>query len=324
MQQNNNSVNIWELVQKFISENTTVTITVPFLVVAALAYGYKASSNSTPQPREAPVVAPSSPPSVVNGRDVNINTAGPGGVINNNVTNTNTNTNNVNHNHPLLPPTSPMQSPVPPSSGYPNTSTKQTKPQEPKQQIQSKATQPQPKAVAAEQKEQPQPKPQVTQPADDEVVAVRPPQAPTQTCNISVVYDPKDTYVNLRSSPNGQVLQKIPNGNKVNIDSSRKDGDWSFVNLGGSISGYVKNNLLRNSSTHHIFDRNDTFANLRSAPNGTVLHKVNNGTPVTILPNTESNDWVQVRLNTGNQAIGYMSLSRIANPSCNGDGTFAA
>jgi len=121
----------------------------------------------------------------------------------------------------------------------------------------------------------------------------------------------------LRSSPNGQILQKIPNGTKAYVDSSRANGDWSFASAKTSSPGYIKSNLLRQDTTYYVFDPQDTFVNLRSAPNGQILRKVNNGTPVTILPNTEANGWVKVRLNIDNQPEGYMFSSRISAPNCN-------
>lgn len=110
MQPNNNSVNIWEQVQKFISENTAVTITIPLAVIVTLFCGYTAFSNSKPQSTSVPTVtptlggqpAPSLPPSVnknVSGVNIEGGISGQVGDINNSPNNS-TNTNSNNNNSP--------------------------------------------------------------------------------------------------------------------------------------------------------------------------------------------------------------------------------
>lgn len=141
---------------------------------------------------------------------------------------------------------------------------------------------------------------------------------PRGECSAYVVFDRNDTYANLRSSPNGQVLQKIPNGAKASF--IRQTGDWILASFDGYLAesgpGYIKSNLLRTDNTYTVLDTQDTYVNLRSSPNGKVLRKVTNGTPITIIPNTEANGWVRVQLEIDNQPIGYMSSDRIAAPSC--------
>lgn len=194
-----------------------------------------------------------------------------------------------------------------------NSSTEQTESQKTGRQKQPKDTQQPPNSTETA------PSPPVTQTPESEPPKAPEKKAETSSCNVFVVYDPKDGYANFRSSPNnGQILAKINNGNIVNVELNQEVGNWSKVNFGSS-SGYMKSNLLRKSTTHYVFDKNDTFANLRSTPSkddGAVVERVKNGTPLTIISNTESDGWVQVSFNTDDQAVGYMSRARIADPSC--------
>jgi hypothetical protein len=73
---------------------------------------------------------------------------------------------------------------------------------------------------------------------------------PSPTGNIAVqqtastcmkVFDPKDTYVNLRHTPNGRLLARLKNGTTVTV--KKRSGGWSLVET-GRLSGYVFTQLL--------------------------------------------------------------------------------
>jgi hypothetical protein len=64
-------------------------------------------------------------------------------------------------------------------------------------------------------------------------------QQPASTC--TKVFDPKDTYVNLRQTPNGRVLARLKNGTTVTV--KKRSGGWSQVET-GRLSGYVFTQLL--------------------------------------------------------------------------------
>lgn len=143
------------------------------------------------------------------------------------------------------------------------------------------------------------------------------------SCTVNVVFDRNDTSVNVRSSPNGTILAKIPNGTQAIVDNSRSTRDWSFAQFVGDgyigeTSGYIKNSLISFNTSNFVFDGQDTFVNLRTAPNGRVLRKVTNGTPIDILSNAPVNGWVKVRLLIGDKTVGYMSRERISSAVCPG------
>jgi uncharacterized protein YgiM (DUF1202 family) len=202
-------------------------------------------------------------------------------------------------------------------------STEQPKSNKPKSQEQTKSNKPksqeQPKSNKPKSQEQPKDT-QQSSTFNDTSSSTSPevPEVKTEACNVFVVYDPGDSFVHLRKTANnGEVIQKVNNGTKVHIDNSQASGDWRHVILENSTSGYMKSNLLKQINTHYVFDKNDTYANLRSAPdkNADILRPVQNATPVKILTRVESGKWLEVRLNT-DQKVGFISSERIADPSC--------
>lgn len=156
------------------------------------------------------------------------------------------------------------------------------------------------------------------------IASVIPSKAIANECNIFVVFDPQDTYVNLRQTPNGKVVERINNGQKMGVSFADSSPEWSYVNstAAQNRSGYMKSSLLWYGTTHYAIDSQDTFVNLRSSPNGQIIRRVVNGTPLTILPEKAVNGWVKIRLNIGDRATGYMSRNLIANPTCKPDGTY--
>ncbi len=143
-----------------------------------------------------------------------------------------------------------------------------------------------------------------------------------QSCNVFVVRDPNDTYVNVRTSPNGNIIRGIPNGSKTSIIGEQQG--WykvSFDSRFDSITGFMKKELLWRSTRRYAMDLKDTYVNLRESPNGRVIRQVRNGTPLTVLEGNR-NQWLTVRLEDGSGAVGYMYASMVADPSCNPDGSF--
>ncbi len=57
------------------------------------------------------------------------------------------------------------------------------------------------------------------------------------------VVDPKDTRVNLRRSPNGPIIQALPNATLVMLLAPQ--GNWSKVRLENGQDGYVFSKFLR-------------------------------------------------------------------------------
>jgi len=143
-----------------------------------------------------------------------------------------------------------------------------------------------------------------------------------QQCNIYVIYDPNDTYVNVRTAPNGNVIQGIPNGSKTSVIGEQSG--WYKVNFDSrfdSITGFMKKELLWRSMKLYAMDLEDTYVNLRESPNGSVIRQVRNGTPLTFIEGNR-NQWLKVRLEDGSGTVGYMYAPLVADPSCNSDGSF--
>lgn len=142
-----------------------------------------------------------------------------------------------------------------------------------------------------------------------------------KACDGYIVYDRNDTYVNVKKSPNGQIIQQIPNGTEISV-LEEKNG-WYYINSGTGakqVKGYMKQELLWLSSSCRAFDDQDTYVNLRdqASMNSRVIRRVNNGTPVTCLNEIPNNPktWVKVRVEDGTGKVGYMYGTKVGYPSC--------
>ncbi|MCU0518141.1 MAG: SH3 domain-containing protein [Oscillatoria sp. Prado101] len=128
------------------------------------------------------------------------------------------------------------------------------------------------------------------------------------------VFDPKDTYANLRSTPNGQVVARLDNGITVSVKGNA--GEWSKVEYSaGRVSGYIYTSLLTSctGTCMVVADPNDTYVNLRSTPNGSVVARLNNGTRVYVYGRSNEWSWVEHEWDRGGMDSGYM-FSRFLAP----------
>jgi hypothetical protein len=140
-------------------------------------------------------------------------------------------------------------------------------------------------------------------------------------CGVLVAYDPNDTSVNLRDRPNGDVMDRLPNLTAL----SSQDGlayidpdEWNLVavrrtnGLGSTgQAGYIWHELLRRTY-YQVEDTQDTYANLRQSPDGSILDTVPNGTEVRFMG--EVGVWTQVELASGQ--TGYVATALLAEPRC--------
>ncbi|WP_017717598.1 SH3 domain-containing protein [Kamptonema formosum] len=104
------------------------------------------------------------------------------------------------------------------------------------------------------------------------------------------VYDAKDTYVNLRETPNGRVMMPLNNGSTVRVYG--RAGGWSWVQYPAArTGGYVYSQLLVpcTGTCMVVADPNDTYVNMRQTPNGRVVAQISNGTRVYVY--AQSGDW---------------------------------
>jgi uncharacterized protein YgiM (DUF1202 family) len=143
----------------------------------------------------------------------------------------------------------------------------------------------------------------------------------SEYCGVYVVYDPNDTYVNVRTYPNGRIIRGIPNGAKTGVMGER--AGWYLVSFDArfdEIQGYMKKELLWPSTSCYAVDIEDTYVNLRERPSiySRVIRQVNNGTPITCLNGIPDNPhtWVKVRVEDGTGRVGYMYGTKIGHPSC--------
>ena len=132
-------------------------------------------------------------------------------------------------------------------------------------------------------------------------------------CFVLVVFDPNDSSVNLRSSPNGEVVKTLPNLTSVSMEVGPAfiDSSWTSIQLSEQEKGYVFSDFLYRQ-IYTILDPNDSSANLRNRPNGSVIEAIPNGTEVEF--RGSSNGWTKVKLKTGQEGYIYSALLR--EPEC--------
>lgn len=128
------------------------------------------------------------------------------------------------------------------------------------------------------------------------------------------VFDAKDTYVNLRSTPNGRVMMRLDNGSTVSVYG--RTGGWSRVQYPAArTAGYVYSQLLVpcTGTCMIVADPSDTYVNLRSTPNGRVVTRLSNGTRVYVYGRSGNWSWVEHEWDRVRTDSGYM-FSRLLAP----------
>jgi hypothetical protein len=58
-----------------------------------------------------------------------------------------------------------------------------------------------------------------------------------QQCNTFVIYDPNDTFVNVRTAPNGNVIRGIPNGSKTSVTGEQEG--WYKVGFDARLTAHI-------------------------------------------------------------------------------------
>ncbi|MEO1147304.1 MAG: SH3 domain-containing protein [Cyanobacteria bacterium J06638_22] len=140
-------------------------------------------------------------------------------------------------------------------------------------------------------------------------------------CGVLLAYDPNDSSVNLRDRPTGDAMDRLPNLTPLSSQDGLAyiDPDvWNQVavrranGLGSTgQSGYIWHELLRRTY-YQVEDTQDTYANLRQSPDGTVIDTVPNGTEVRFMG--EVDVWTQVELASGQ--TGYVATALLTEPRC--------
>ncbi|HIK15681.1 MAG TPA: SH3 domain-containing protein [Leptolyngbyaceae cyanobacterium M33_DOE_097] len=129
------------------------------------------------------------------------------------------------------------------------------------------------------------------------------------------VYDLKDRTVNLRRSPNGAVVQAVPNGTQVadtypDVPPYPDTAEWFSVRYQNRVV-YVSKKLLY-PTVYTAMDPSDRRVNLRNSPNGVILRSIPNGTNVRLV--APQAGWFKVRLRNGQ--VGYISAKLLKPAQC--------
>lgn len=142
-------------------------------------------------------------------------------------------------------------------------------------------------------------------------------------CDTYVVSDPNDTFVNVRTCPNGDVIAPIPNGITTTVIG--ENNGWYIVDFGRSwqnVVGYMYKPLLSKNTSCYALDVKDTTVDIHAEPafNSRVLRTVLNGTSVECLDGMPSRKvlWVRVRFkeSNGKYSIGYIFREQLGLPRC--------
>lgn len=127
------------------------------------------------------------------------------------------------------------------------------------------------------------------------------------SCTSLYAYDPSDTYVNVRDSPNGEILTSVDNFTTLQpADGSTSiiANGWNKIYIGHRTVGYVHGDLIR-TKLYRVYDPSDTSANLRATPNGEVVTAMQNGSIVKFAG--IEGDWTRVV--TRGDSVGYVSTA---------------
>ena len=101
-------------------------------------------------------------------------------------------------------------------------------------------------------------------------------------------------YLNVRSSPNGEIISSLPPGSEVKILEGEKDG-WTKISYGDKeayvCSRYVTSDVpLKSIGTKTV---NTANLNVRNFPNGHIINTIPYNTKVQVLSESK-NGWTKV------------------------------
>lgn len=144
--------------------------------------------------------------------------------------------------------------------------------------------------------------------------------APVNSENVCEVKDPTGTALNVRNTPQGNIIGTLPNKHTVDIIDMKKDkkgNDWALV--GGYYKGksqeigWVFKKYIDCKSEDGIFnepykvsDPTGTPLNVRLSPGGKLVTSLKNGTTVYIddvTKDSKGKDWAKISLKQGDEFI---------------------
>jgi len=135
----------------------------------------------------------------------------------------------------------------------------------------------------------------------------------SQACFDLAAYDPEDNTVNVRDTPDGSVIETIPNLSLISVERpTTLESGWRSVSVNDTgTQGYIWGELLYRAA-YLVNDPTDTSANMRDAPNGNIIEPIDNGEVVEFLG--IEGEWTHVKL--GGEQTGYISTALLAEPDC--------
>lgn len=130
-------------------------------------------------------------------------------------------------------------------------------------------------------------------------------------CTTYIVNDPGDVFVNMRASPNGQIITSVPNGLSVKVLG--ESGGWYRVRQRENW-GWMYKPLLRPDAKPYILDPGSHTVDLKEQPSqsSNIVDQVLNGSAVELVD--RSGDWFQVKMEDGSE--GYIPNKYIQQASC--------
>jgi hypothetical protein len=133
---------------------------------------------------------------------------------------------------------------------------------------------------------------------------------------ICTVIDPTGTPLNVRSSPNGEIVSTLRKGTKVEVITHEEhDGKrWAQIAHFGADYGYVFGNYLKCEGEDDygkictVADPTDTPLNVREAPNGAIMGTWNDGVRVRPYEEVthEGKLWYAVERFADDNAVGWV------------------
>ena len=74
--------------------------------------------------------------------------------------------------------------------------------------------------------------------------------SPAYASQVCVAWDPNDSYVNVRKSPNGEFLKKLENGTQIQVEGVKNDSKgrpwFDIVDRGSAGYTFIMKSLVRN------------------------------------------------------------------------------
>ena len=126
-----------------------------------------------------------------------------------------------------------------------------------------------------------------------------------QGVNNSIEYNPESIttkgtvntssdYLNVRSTPNGEIISALPPGSEITILEGDKDG-WTKISIGGK-EAYVCSRYVTTNTPLEVIDTKSvsySSLNVRNFPSGDIISTIPSNTEVQILAN-DSNGWTKI------------------------------